>query len=173
MNPNLANAILFQLGWFACVLGGNLLAIIWTVPYLVAHFTYISRLRGEWLFVAGLAVIGITVDSLAMAAGIFSIPGNLPFPLWLACLWVMIGTFIPHGLSWLAGRPVLATAFGAVGGCLSYYAGVRLGLAQTENLPLALTFWAIQWALIIPAALAVAQRWLIAPLQPKLPQSAT
>ncbi len=173
MNPNLANAILFQLGWFACVLGGNLLAVLWTVPYLVAHFVYISRLRGEWLFVAGLAALGITVDSLAMAAGIFSIPGSLPFPLWLACLWVLFGTFIPHGLSWLSGRPLLATAFGAVGGCLSYYAGVRLGLAQTDNLPLALTFWAIQWAIIIPAALAVAQRWLIDPVQPKLRESAT
>lgn len=173
MNPNLANAILFQLGWFACVLGGNALALVWTVPYLITHFTYISRLRGEWLFVIGLAALGITMDSLAMAAGLFSIPGALPFPIWLACLWVMIGTFIPHGLSWLAGKPVLAIAFGAVGGCLSYYAGIRLGLAQTDNLPLALTFWAIQWGIIIPAALWVAQRWLLNPAPQKLRQTAS
>lgn len=173
MNLNIVNAVLFQLGWFACVLGGNLNALIWTVPYLALHFSCISRFRNEWVFVSVFAALGITLDSLAMAGGIFSIPGNLPFPIWLACLWLMMGTFIPHGLSWLLGRPLLATAFGAIGGCLSYYAGIRLGVAQTDKLPLALAFWAVQWGLLVPMALAAAQRWLIEPAQPSLQSSAT
>lgn len=173
MNLNIVNAILFQLGWFACVLGGNLNAVVWIIPYLALHFSCFSRFKGEWMFVLGFAALGITLDSLAMNAGIFAIPGSLPFPIWLACLWIMMGTFIPHGLSWLIGRPLTATVCGAVGGCLSYYAGIRLGIARTDNLPLALGFWAVQWGLLVPMALAAAQRWLIEPERPELQRSAT
>jgi hypothetical protein len=165
MNLNIVNAVLFQLGWFACVFGGDLNALIWTIPYLILHFSCITTLRGEWKFVVAVAAIGIAVDSLNLAAGIFAVEGPMLFPIWLACLWLLFATFIPHGLSWLSGRPVLAALFGAVGGSMSYLAGIKIGVASTDNLSLAMVVWATQWAIMLPLALAAAQRWLVEPQQ--------
>jgi hypothetical protein len=160
LKRNLVNAVLFQLGWFACVIGGDIIALLWTVPYLILHFLYISTQGKEWQFVLFVAVLGSILDAAAIAAGMFSVSSALPLPVWLICLWLLFGTLIPHGLSWLRGRSWLAALFGAIGGSMSYIAGVRLGAASTDNLMVSSLIWATQWALLLPLLLAIAERWL-------------
>lgn len=159
INPTrrmIINGILFQLGWFMCVLGGNVYALIWLLPYLYVHFRYISQSPGEWLFVFAVTTLGISLDSVALHVGIFSIPGNPVFPLWLACLWVLFATAIPHCLSWLQGRPAAAALFGALGGSMSYLAGIKLGAARSDNTSIAVIYWAVQWAVLLPGLLLLA-----------------
>jgi hypothetical protein len=156
---NLLNAALFQLGWLICVLGGNLAAIAFTLPYLLFHFRFISGNHREIVFVALIAGIGMLLDAANIASGIFSVPGTA-FPLWLACLWLLFATLVPHGLRWLSGRPLLAAGFGAIGGSMSYLAGIELGVASSDHIALALATWATQWAVIVPLALALSNSWL-------------
>lgn len=163
MTRLIANALLFQLGWFVCVLGGNKLALAWICPYLLFHFYYVSQTRREWLFLLAVTAIGVSLDSVALKIGMFSLPGNGFFPIWLVCLWICFATLIPHGLSWLQGRPVLAALFGAVGGSLSYAAGIKLGAANSINTNAAIIYWAAQWAILLPSLLFVAKWWLVPP----------
>ena len=152
---NMLNALLFQLGWFACVLGGSTVAKVFLPLYLVVHFTWISAAPREWRFTALVVLLGVTLDVIAVSAGVFTVEAGGVLPFWLVALWVLFATLLPHGLSWLQGRPWLAAVAGAAGGTLSYVAGVRLGVAEATCLPLAVGWWAIQWALLLPSLLLV------------------
>lgn len=147
------NALLFQLGWFACVLGGTAVAQVFLPLYLLVHFTWIASDRREWRFTALVVVLGTSLDAIAVSAGVFAFEGSSVLPFWLVALWVLFATLVPHGLSWLQGRPWLAAATGAAGGTLSYVAGLRLGVAEAPVLPLAVGWWAIQWAVLLPSLL--------------------
>lgn len=153
------NAVLFQFGWFACVLGGNVVAGAFLLPYLLVHFGWVSRLRGEWLYTIAVAVTGFGFDWLLSQAGVFKLaePG---FPVWLAALWVLFATLVPHGLRWLQGRYWLAAALGAAGGASSYAAGISLGVASADVPWLAYTVWAAEWALLMPLLVLAAERLL-------------
>jgi membrane protein implicated in regulation of membrane protease activity len=62
-------------------------------------------------------------------------------------------------LYWLAGRPLLAAALGAVGGPLAYFGGVGLGaLAFPGGLAWALALIAVEWAIAMPLLLGL-NRW--------------
>jgi hypothetical protein len=150
---NLLNALLFQLGWFACVLGGTPVAQVFLPLYLVVHFTWISTDPREWRFTALVVLLGCALDAIAVSAGVFTFEGSSFLPFWLVALWVLFATLVPHGLSWLQGRLWLAAAAGAAGGTLSYVAGLRLGVAEAPVLPLAVGWWAIQWAVLLPSLL--------------------
>ena len=145
------NAVLFQVGWFVCVIGGNFAALAYTTIYLLFHFGWYSQLKGEWRYTVAIASTGIVLDSCNLWLGVFSSPEG--FPLWLACLWLLVATVIPHGLYWLRARPLLAIACGAIGGAGSYTAGIQLGAASSENLFASQLIWLAQWAVLFPVLL--------------------
>ena len=68
----LANAGLFQLGWFACVLGAQrpwLLLV--AVACLLVHLLWIAPTRGEWRLVALTMLAGWLLDSALLNLGLF------------------------------------------------------------------------------------------------------
>lgn len=125
----IANLGGFQLGWLACVLGGNWIGLI-AVSLLLGTHLYWLAWPGEWRWVAGLALIGLVVDGgLALAGGFHFAAADLPFgplPLWLWLLWPLFGSTLQHGLAWLWLRPRLAMLSGTLGGPTSYYSGAQL-----------------------------------------------
>ena len=160
------NFVAFQLGWFACVLGGaNDLALAGTltVAAIVAMHLALARRPGpEALLIAVAAVIGLTWDSLLVALGLMSYPsGNFApglAPHWIIAMWALFATSLNLSMSWLKGRPWLAAVFGAVGGPLAYLAGERLGGLQMPDPVLALGAQAIGWGVILPLLARVATR---------------
>lgn len=150
------NALLFQLGWFICVLGGSTAALLFTIPYLVFHFGWYSELKGEWRYTLIVLALGLALDSLNLAFGVFETDSG--FPIWLACLWILLATLLPHGLHWLRYRPLLAATLGAIGGMASYNAGILMGVAETENLTLSRIIWMAQWCVLIPGLLIATDR---------------
>ncbi|MCL6416037.1 DUF2878 domain-containing protein [Aestuariirhabdus sp. Z084] len=123
----LLNAGLFQVGWFACIVGGDIWSSAALIVILLIHFLVISRDKREWLMIMSFAAIGISLDSLLIHWQILirNDDANL-IPLWLAALWLIFPTTIHHCLSWLRDRWLLALICGAVAGPLSYYAGANL-----------------------------------------------
>lgn len=159
INPHLfVNFAAFQVGWFACVLGGaNSLALAGTLTVIavVALHLYLSSNPATELWLLGwIAVIGTTWDSLVVTSGVMSYPsGNfLPgfAPHWIIAMWVLFGTTLNVSMGWLKGRPIIAAIMGGVGGPLAYLTGYKLGGVAIPDLALGLVVQSIGWAILMP-----------------------
>jgi len=161
MRRRLANAVLFQLGWFACVLGAQR---PWLLPIalacLLAHFRWIARGRGEAWLVAGATLGGSALDSLLLHLGLFDFAGDSPLlPPWLALLWALFATTLNHCLAWTARPWWLGSLLGAVGGPLSYLGGAQLaGVGLPLGLWITLPLLALIWAGLLPVLHGLAGR---------------
>ena len=148
----LANAALFQCGWFACVLGGNSAWLLVGVAVLAIHLLWISAWSKDGQVILVITLLGTVVDTSLRTFGVFhfSMPGPL-IPIWLILLWAVLATTLRHCLAWSARPWWRASLLGAVGGPLSYYAGSQLagvsfGYATTPTL----IGLAVLWALLFP-----------------------
>ncbi|MBA1294285.1 DUF2878 domain-containing protein [Pseudomonas lurida] len=148
MLKTVANAALFQCGWFACVLGGDSLWLLVGVVVLAVHLLWISSWAEDGALIIGVTLAGTVLDTLLRVSGVFqfSEPGPL-IPFWLMLLWALLATTLRHCLAWSAQPWWLAALLGAVGGPLSYYAGsqlagVRFGFALAPTLSGLALLWA-------------------------------
>jgi hypothetical protein len=152
MLERLANAVLFQIGWLACVLGGNSLWLLLALAVLVIHLRWISSWPQEGRLILSVVIIGTAVDSALRGLGVFEFKDLSPLiPLWLMLLWALFATTLRHCLQWSASPWWLASLFGAAGGALSYGAGGRLAGVQFPfgELPTLIGI-ALLWALLFP-----------------------
>ena len=128
----LVEVVLFQAGWFACVLGAAH-GLFWLGPavagaVLLIHLVAMHRPRDE-LRVAGFALMtGVLADSLLGQLGLLSCApfADAVSPPWMAVLWPLFGISLRTYCRWLQRRLLLAALLGAVVGPISYYSGVRL-----------------------------------------------
>lgn len=165
--PLLANIVLFQIGWFACVLGAaNGLA--WTgsvIALAIAglHLWFAQQARVELQLLLIAVALGFAWDSAITAAGLIAFTsGNMLSglaPHWIAALWLVFATSLNTSLRWLRGRVWLAILFGAVGGPLAYFAGAKLGALSFPDPTLGLVLQAIGWAALMPILLKLAARF--------------
>jgi len=131
MRERIANAVLFQLGWLACVLGGNSLWLLLALAALVIHLRWISSWAAEGRLILCVVIVGTAVDSVLRYLDVFRFADASPLiPLWLMLLWALLATTLRHCLAWSARPWWLASGLGAIGGALSYYAGGRLAGVQ-------------------------------------------
>jgi hypothetical protein len=160
------NLAALQLGWFACVLGGAK-GIPWAgiaVVALIAAYHLMSADRpgreSALLLVAG--AIGAVWDGLLTGFGWLVYPSGVFFqwlaPSWIIAMWVAFATTFNVSLSWLKGRWYLASALGAIGGPLAYFAGAQLGGVNFPDPLVALAVIAGGWSFLMPMLLAIAQR---------------
>ena len=150
------NFALFQLGWFACVLG-SAKGRPWTGPAFVAfalavHLRSPERRREAGL-IACAALGGTALDSVLVSAGIYRPASGLLLPWlappWITALWFLFATTLRHCLGWLAGRYTLAALFGFLGSPMSFLAAERLGALSlpADGRPMSLFTFAWTWAL--------------------------
>ena len=162
----LANAGMFQLGWFACVLGGNSLWLLLPAGVLLVNGLWISARWTEVRLIICVCLLGTLVDSLLLNAGVFEFrQEGILIPFWLMLLWALLATTLNHCLEWTARPAWRAVLLGAVGGPLSYYAGQRLGAVQFGfGLWPTLVLLAVLWAGLFPAL-----QWLAGKQTAQLP----
>jgi len=149
---SLANAVLFQCGWFACVLGGDSGWLLVVGAVLAIHLLWISSWSREGRVILAVTLLGTVVDTALRTFGVFhfSFPGPL-IPFWLVLLWALLATTLRHCLAWSAQPWWRASVLGAVGGPLSYYAGSQLaGVSFGYGTAPTLIGLALLWALVFP-----------------------
>lgn len=159
-----ANFALFQLGWFVSVgfaaHGQETMGPIIVAFVIGLHFLFVSTDRRlDLLFCAVTLVIGPIIDGCESALGLIVYRGFMDTffpPIWLALLWPLFATTFNSSMVRLAGRYWLGAAFGAVGGALSYWAGVRWGaISFGRPLVTSLLGLAAFWAVAMPTLLAI------------------
>ncbi len=166
----LINFALFYVGWFGLVSGAAHGFGAWAPLLLVAllgvQFVFDRSLLAEGRLLAFAAAVGFVLDGALAAAGIVAYArGPLPAPLaplWILALWVLFAACLTRSLSWLRGRPLLAAAFGAVGGPISYLIGMRLGAIEMGG-AVSFLLLGLAWALALPALVAATPRLVPAP----------
>lgn len=135
MRRKAINFVMFQGGWFACVLGA---AQGWLVAgccamlaYVVLHIACSPDRRGEGIFIAIAACAGTLVDCAMAAGGLIRVGGvhgvHAGLVLWLVSLWAGFATTFNWSMSWAGMKPWAAAVTGAVAGPLAFWAGERLG----------------------------------------------
>lgn len=160
MRERIANAVLFQLGWLTCVLGGNSLWLLLALAALVIHLRWISSWAAEGRLILCVVIVGTAVDSVLRYLDVFRFADASPLiPLWLMLLWALLATTLRHCLAWSARPWWLASALGAVGGALSYYGGGRLAGVQFPygDIP-TLILIGLLWAGLFPLLHLMARR---------------
>ncbi|TDO95854.1 DUF2878 domain-containing protein [Marinomonas balearica] len=167
---NIANAVGFQLLWFACVLLGDWAALLCTFLYLFFHRRYLQTSNAEFVLMIVFLVIGCLWDGLLIHLGVLVFPndsllfGVLP-PLWLLCLWVSVATMLSHCLRFVAGRYLLATFLGFVSPVLSYIGGAALSDVEIgAPFELSVLMIAIGWAVILPLGFLLSQKLHLIPV---------
>lgn len=146
------NALLFQVGWLVCILCGSFWAGIFTLAAIIFHFVIVPQWREDAVAVVIAIALGLLHDLLLLHSGHiqFAESSYLP-PLWLVCLWVLLGITLNHSLVWIYSRPLWSALLGAIAAPLSYLAGVKLSSAEWSS-PLVevLPIIAILWLVILP-----------------------
>ena len=162
------NFTLFQLAWFAAVIGGATgWPIFGSIPAIVVVaidlWFYRTQLKREALLVVGITLLGVIVETVFITLGALHYSGTssnavLP-PIWIIALWSSFGT-LPHtSLGWLSGRVWLQLLLGAVLGPMSYFGGVKIGAAiLNEPLMSSLVIVGIGWGLAMPLIFYMADR---------------
>lgn len=147
------SGILFQLGWFVCVLAGNLSSLLYLAVYFFAHYMYFPAEKRVWVSALRVAVVGCLIDAMLFQAGIFQLHSqSLVLPIWLISLWMMFALALHYCFSFLSGRYLLAAILGVIGGPSSYLSGVALA----PGLELGLVWWQVFlilapiWAVLMP-----------------------
>jgi len=129
------NFVLFQLGWFACIIGAANQQVFWpvvaTLVYLAIHIWRSPEPLSELKLLFKAVLFGVVVDTLVANWGFLSFQNSWPSahlsPFWMWTLWALVASTINSSLVWLRGKPVLGAILGAIAGPMSYEAGIRMG----------------------------------------------
>jgi hypothetical protein len=160
----LINFVAYQVAWLACVLGGaNGLpwaGVAVTAVAVAIHLVLVRSPGRDAVLILAVAAIGAVWDGLLAGLGLLQYPSGmvLPWlaPVWIIALWAGLATTLHVSLRWLLGRWRLAALFGAVGGPLAFYAGMRLGAVSFPDPVAALLALAVGWSVLMPLACWIA-----------------
>lgn len=163
----LFNFAAFQVGWFSAVIGAAR-GMPWAGPAVIAivifaHLLMARRPRQELTLILICGLIGAALDSVLVYVGWVAYPSGYLFtnaaPYWIVAMWMLFGTTLNVSMNWLKGRPLLAFAFGLVGGPLAYYTGYKLGGISFGDLRAAMIALALGWGVVMPVLLSLAERY--------------
>ena len=171
------NFVLFQAGWFACVIGAahgqSFWPVLATMAYLGFYVWRSSSPIFEFKLLIKAALLGVSADTLIVNLGYLSFNdswfGPHIAPVWMWVLWALVASTINQSLSWLKGRTLLGIVLGAITGPLSYEAGVRLGAGAWVPGYEVIGFILI--GLIWAAAIPLLFYWADAPIKQQLEQN--
>ena len=129
------NGLLFYFGWFAVVLYAAtdhpLIALGLSLFVIAFHFVWCSDKRLELIQVFSVVGIGFIVETILIQEGYLVYKARMiwsPFPpLWILGIYGILSTTMNYSLTWVKKYPAVAAVCGAIGGALSYRAGLFMG----------------------------------------------
>ncbi|MCW9046523.1 MAG: DUF2878 domain-containing protein [Gammaproteobacteria bacterium] len=160
------NFIIFQLGWFSCVLmaaQGLHETGIFIALLLVCVQLFLADNRKKLLILMAIVtLIGSAWDSVMTSLGILVFDTGMIVsflaPGWIIAMWLMFATTLNVSFRWLFGRYWLAMLLGAICGPLTYQAGAAMSAVVIPDNFLANSVIAAGWALLMPLYIKLTER---------------
>ncbi len=159
----LVNFILFQIGWFACLLIDSAWLYFIMAVLLLVHFLWVVpklKIFSELSLLIKVLFVGLCLEIFYLQVGVLVQANASSFPpVWLLFIWVLFATTFAHSLLWLRNQLYVAAAFAAIAAPLSYYAGVQLNMSMSfhSNVLFSVGMIAVSWAIVFPLVL----RWVL------------
>ena len=146
------NMLINNLFWAGCVVGRY--DFFWLVAPAIACYVALLVSAGVVTLkqLSFPIVLGICIDSLFTASGVFQFEQEMPFlPFWMWSLWIAFSTTLPLSLRLLGSNNYLAALTGGLGFPFSYYLGYKLGAIEFGlPLPWLIALVALTWAGLLP-----------------------
>lgn len=159
---NVLNFVLFQAGWFACVLYPGLASAGVALALVAVHFILVSQQRfAELQYVGFGVVLGGLLDTLWFRTGILAIPGveqQAIVPPWLVAIWALFMTTLCHSLGWVGQRRWLPFVLAPGAGALAYWSASALGAVTLPMATTSVFALAAGWLVIFPLLLFIRRR---------------
>ncbi|CAN4271101.1 Protein of unknown function DUF2878 [Methylophilaceae bacterium] len=168
MDPRLVvNFVLFQIGWFACVLGAAKqmpwLGFATVIAIFFWHLSQAKKAKKELQLLLITLIIGGTFDQIMLNQQLVSYQAhgwtNTIVPVWILALWAEFVTVLNVSLRWMKGRWLIAILFGAIGGPLAYMGAEKLGAVTLNHLPVSYIVLGLGWAILTPLLLKLSQKF--------------
>ncbi len=161
------NFILFQLGWFACVLGAAnqlpWLAFVVVICLLGVQLVFTPNPVKELQLILVVFVIGAIFDQLLLNHGVVRYQANGwsagLVPIWIIGLWIAFASTLNASLRWLQNRRLIAALFGVIGGPLAYMAAEKLGAVTLTITPSSHIVLAIGWGVLTPLMVHLSKKF--------------
>ena len=159
------NLLIYQICWFACVLGAAnsvpWIGVIVVVAANTCHLLVANRSIVELMLIGCILFIGGLWDSFLVTMGWLQYPNGIfidgAAPYWILLLWVSFAITLNVSLAWFKQHLWLASLFGAIGGPLAFFAGERLGAVEFPDATVALAALAAGWTLLMPMIMLLAR----------------
>ncbi|HET6432537.1 DUF2878 domain-containing protein [Dyella sp.] len=163
-----ANAIAYQLVWFAAIWGAST-GYWWAAPLALLPFAvwYLSRPDGRvdaWLMPLAV-LLGLALDSALAATDLVAYASAVPSahaaPVWIISIWAAFSLTLRHSFRFLHGRPLLAAVVGAIGAPMAYLAAARgwHAVAFPRGVAPAMIALGLGWCVALPSLITLAQRF--------------
>ena len=166
------NFVLFQIGWFACVLGAAKqmpwVGVSVVVAIVIWHLSQAKQVKPELILLAIALVIGGAFDQALLSSNLINYQAhgweflNNPSaltPSWILALWAEFVTILNVSLRWMRGKWLIAILFGAIGGPLAYMGAEKLGAVTLNNFPATYIALGLGWAIFTPLLLKFSERF--------------
>lgn len=149
------NALWFQSTWFLCVLGRETLLPL-TLGMIALHFVLAASAVREFRSLLPIATLGIGIDALLSAVGVFDF-GPVLLPLWLMALWFAFATTLTRALAVFGRKRWVAAVVGSVGVPFNYVVGAKMGAVALPLSPVVTAVVLVSvWAVLLPVLYRVA-----------------
>jgi hypothetical protein len=171
----LVYAITFQIGWFVCIMAGNIASLSYAALFLMAHLWFVARqktsfssheetLNRELTWILLIVAFGFAIETISFYQGFLyfetsqSIQSHENFyekillpPLWLLSVWLMFAVALRTCLAFIFQRPVISYLLSVIFVPINYYAGANLNPTVALNQPyfLSLALITLLWLIFL------------------------
>jgi hypothetical protein len=162
------NFLLFQAGWFACVLGGAyalpLAGSLIALAIIALHLWLTPDATAELKLLLLALSFGLVFESLLVnfqlayySSGML-LPGLAPY--WMILMWPLFASTLNLSMAWMKNlAPFLIALLGAILAPFAYFAGASMQAVVFNNMLLSLSIIAFGWAILLPLLVLAANRF--------------
>jgi len=162
------NFLLFQAGWFACVLGGAYQAPLFgstiALVIIAVHLGFAGNIMAELKLLLIALGFGLVFESLLVIFELAHYSSGMLHsalaPYWMILLWPLFASTLNVSMAWMKNlAPLLIALLGALLAPFAYFAGAGMQAVVFEDVFLSLSMIALGWSILLPVLVLSAKQF--------------